>query len=76
MKLALAILLTLSTSAFAQKKAIIDFEDELIEGSVNKPDIALILEQKGKNFGRLVKLRQNFLSEMKKTGSNVRASKK
>ena len=65
-------------SAQAQKKKSenkrqsIDFEDELIEGEVKKPELFYLLQKKQFNFRRLIKLRQNFLPEMERTSEELR----
>ncbi len=62
----------------AQKKsgktrtATIDFEDELIEGEVKKPELFYLLQKKQFNFKRLIKLRNNFLPEMRRTSEELR----
>ncbi len=68
-----------SPSAFAQntkkdserKKTAVNFEDQLIQGELNKPDFFYFLQKKQFNFGRLIKLRENFLLEMKKTSEEI-----
>lgn len=68
----------LSVAATAQKKsdktrtATIDFEDELIEGEVKKPELFYLLQKKQFNFKRLIKLRNNFLPEMRRTSEELR----
>jgi hypothetical protein len=73
-------LLYFSTSAQAQtaaqkeaakKKTAVNFEDQLIQGELNKPDFFYFLQKKQFNFGRLIKLRENFLIEMKKTSEEI-----
>lgn len=75
----LLILLTfgvLNQSAQAQSKkprtATIDFEDELIEGEVKKPELFYLLQKKQFNFKRLIKLRNDFLPEMRRTSEELR----
>lgn len=55
----------------AKKKTAVDFEDQLIQGELNKPDFFYFLQKKQFNFGRLIKLRENFLMEMKKTSEEI-----
>jgi hypothetical protein len=77
------ILLLLSTSAWSQqktsaqekKRTVINFEDELVEGDVNKPELSYLLQKKQFNFGKLIKLRENFLPEMRKTAEIVERAK-
>ena len=54
-----------------KKKTAVNFEDQLIEGEVNKPEFFYFLQKKQFNFGRLIKLRENFLIEMRKTSEEV-----
>ena len=62
-----------SANAFAQakKRTNINFEDQLIRGEVQKPELFYIMQKKQFNFGRLIKLRENFIPEMKKTSEVV-----
>lgn len=73
--------LFLQASAFAQattnaaskatRKQSLNFEDELVEGSAQKPDLFYLFQRKDVSQGRLIKLRQNFLPEMRKTTEDV-----
>jgi hypothetical protein len=56
-----------------KKNTIIDFEDELIEGEVKKPELMYLMQKKQFNFKRLIKLRKNFLPEMRRTAEDVKA---
>jgi len=49
----------------------INFEDELVEGEVKKPELLYLLQKKQFNFKRLIKLRENFLPEMNRTTEDV-----
>lgn len=63
-----------SVNSFAQaakKRTNINFEDQLIRGEVQKPELFYIMQKKQFNFGRLIKLRENFLPEMRKTSEVV-----
>ncbi len=53
------------------KKQTLNFEDELIEGNVQKPDLFYIFQKKNFNYKRLIKLRENFLPEMRKTTEDI-----
>ena len=65
-----------ATSAVAKDKRrqTIDFEDELIQGDVNKPELFYLLQKKQFNFKRLIKLREDFLPEMRRTSEEVQRS--
>ena len=73
--------LLLSSSVFAQTKTsedrkttVLSFEDELIQGDVSSPDLFVILKNKNINFGRLLKLRKDFIPEMRQTREDVHGS--
>ncbi len=65
--------------AFAQsggkKETRIDFEDELVEGELKKPELFYLLQKKQFNFKRLIKLREDFLPEMRRDADEVRRSR-
>lgn len=79
--------LGIAVPAFAQNKAQahpsekgkketkIDFEDELVEGELKKPELFYLLQKKQFNFKRLIKLRDDFLPEMRRDGDEVRRSR-
>ena len=58
----------------SRRRTTINFEDELIEGEVKKPELFYLLQQKQFNFKRLIKLRENFLPEMRRTAEDVQRS--
>ena len=66
-----------SVVSFAQqnsrvkKRTNINFEDELIRGEVQKPELFYIMQKKQFNFSKLIKLRENFIPEMRKTAEDV-----
>lgn len=72
----------LPSVSFAQKtedkdnkrKTSINFEDELIQGEVKKPELLYLLQKKQFNFKRLIKLRENFLPEMRRTTEDIRST--
>lgn len=53
------------------KKTTINFEDQLVEGQTQKPELFYLLQQRNNNFKRLIRLRENFLPEMRKTSEDV-----
>ena len=73
--------LVLSGSVFAQsgaqgeRRQNISFEDELVTGQTQKPDILLLLQKKNFNYGRLIKLRENFLPEMRRTSEDLQRNR-
>ncbi len=54
-----------------KKTTSINFEDELIQGEVKKPELLYLLQKKQFNFKRLIKLRENFLPEMSRTAEDI-----
>lgn len=58
------------------KRQVIDFEDQLVEGEVSKSELLLLLQKKRYNFGRLIKLREDFLPEMRRSESNIKIGSK
>jgi hypothetical protein len=54
-----------------KKKTAVTFEDQLIEGEVKRPEFFYFLQKKQFNFGRLIKLRENFLPEERKTSEAI-----
>lgn len=68
-----------SFAIFAQEKKMkrtnVDFEDQLIQGEVNKPELFYLLQKKQFNFGKLIKLRENFVPEMTKTAEDLDKAK-
>lgn len=57
-----------------KKKHTLTFDDELIEGNVQKPELLYLLERKNFNFKKLIRLRENFLPEMAETSERLRGS--
>lgn len=60
------------SEAEEKRKATIDFEDELVEGEVKKPELFYLLQKKQFNYKRLIKLRENFLPEMRRDAEEMR----
>ncbi len=58
-------------SAKSTRKQTLNFEDELVQGTAQKPDLFYLFQRKNMNQGRLIKLRQNFLPEMRKTTEDI-----
>lgn len=55
----------------AKRRTTVDFEDQLIEGQTQKPELFYLLQQRNNNFKRLIILRENFLPEMRKTSEEI-----
>jgi hypothetical protein len=63
-------------SATAKKKQLtLSFEDELIEGDSQKPELAYLLQKRNFNYNKLIKLRENFLPEMRRTADDVQRAR-
>ena len=54
-----------------ERKATLNFEDELVEGSTQKPELFYLFQKKNFNYKRLIKLRENFLPEMRRTTEDI-----
>ncbi len=54
-----------------ETKATLNFEDELVEGNTQKPELFYLFQKKNFNYKRLIKLRENFLPEMRKTTEDI-----
>ncbi len=54
-----------------ERRATLSFEDELVEGATQKPELFYLFQKKNFNYRRLIKLRENFLPEMRKTAEDV-----
>ena len=53
------------------RRTTLNFEDELVEGTNQKPDMVYLFQQKKFNYNRLIKLRENFKPEMRETVEDV-----
>lgn len=58
-----------------EKKQSLNFEDELVEGSAQKPELFYLFQKKNFNYKRLIKLRENFIPEMRRTAEDVQRLK-
>ncbi len=75
----ISLILTHAFSAFAQtqqitpksKKTTVNFEDQLIEGQAQKPDLLYLLQKKKFNYKKLIRLRENFLPELRQTSNEI-----
>jgi hypothetical protein len=59
------------SGAVRERRATLNFEDELVEGSTQKPELFYLFQKKNFNYGRLIKLRENFIPEMRKTTEDL-----
>ena len=54
-----------------KKKTVIDFNDVTLEGELTKPEGSYILNRKKTRFGSLIKLRDNFNDELRRSSDNL-----
>ena len=77
-KLVITLILLTSTLAMAQnkkpKRTVIDFEEDLIQGDRTNPELFYLLERKQFNYKKLIRLRENFLPEMRRTAEEIKRS--
>ncbi|MFS4459658.1 hypothetical protein [Bdellovibrio sp. HCB2-146] len=62
---------TTTTSTKKERKAQLNFEDELVEGGTQKPELFYLFQKKNFNYKRLIKLRENFLPEMRRSTEDI-----
>lgn len=60
-----------TTKSGQPKRTTIDFEDELVEGKTKNPELFYLLQKRQFNYKRLIRLRENFLPEMRKTSEEM-----
>ena len=58
-----------------EKKTTLNFEDELVEGATSKPELFYLFQKKNFNYKRLIRLRENFLPEMRRTSEDIQRSR-
>lgn len=58
-------------SSSQEKRQSLSFEDELVEGSTQKPELFFLFQKKNFNYKRLIRLRENFLPEMRQTSEDL-----
>jgi len=54
-----------------ERRATLNFEDELVEGATQKPELFYLFQKKNFNYGKLIKLRENFIPEMRRTSEDL-----
>lgn len=62
---------TTTTTTKKERKATLNFEDELVEGGTQKPELFYLFQKKNFNYKRLIKLRENFLPEMRRSTEDI-----
>ncbi len=58
-----------------ERKKTLSFEDELVEGATQKPELFYLFQKKNFNYKKLIKLRENFLPEMRKTSEELQRTR-
>jgi hypothetical protein len=56
------------------KRTVIDFEDELVEGQADKPELFYLLQKRQFNYKKMIRLRENFLPELRRTSEEIQRS--
>lgn len=54
-----------------KKTQTLSFEDELVEGATQKPELFYLFQKKNFNYKRLIKLREHFIPEMRRTTEDL-----
>jgi hypothetical protein len=54
-----------------RKKTVIDFSDVAVEGELTKPEGTYALSKKKTQFKSLIKMRENFATELEKSVDNL-----
>lgn len=62
---------TSSSTSAKERRATLNFEDELVEGATQKPELFYLFQKKNFNYGKLIKLRENFIPEMRRTTEDL-----
>ncbi|MFN8791060.1 MAG: hypothetical protein ACK5Y2_06355 [Bdellovibrionales bacterium] len=60
-----------TTTPRGDRRATLNFEDELVEGSTQKPELFYLFQKKNFNYGKLIKLRENFIPETRRTAEDL-----
>ena len=60
-----------SSTSNRERRATLNFEDELVEGATQKPELFYLFQKKNFNYGKLIKLRENFIPEMRRTTEDL-----
>ncbi len=66
---------TIPSKPNQEKKKTLSFEDELVEGATQKPELFYLFQKKNFNYKRLIKLRENFLPEMRQTAEDLQRAR-
>ena len=58
-----------------KRKASLSFEDELVRGDLKGSELLYFLRRREVNYKKLIKLRENFLPEMRRSAEEIRRGK-
>jgi hypothetical protein len=61
-----------SSTGQAPRVTTLDFEDELIEGGVTRPELLYIFQKRNFNYKPLIELRENFIPETRRSAEQIR----
>ena len=64
-----------SNSSKSPKKIVIQFDNELVDGKRESPELDYLFSRKEANYKKMMKLRENFLPEVKKGKRDFSGSK-
>lgn len=64
-----------SANSNAPKRQTLDFEDEIVTGASEKPELFYLFQKKNFNYRKLIRLRENFLPEMRRTSEDVQRAR-
>lgn len=59
----------------AERKQNLSFEDELVTGASEKPELFYLFQKKNFNYKRLIRLREDFIPEMRRTSEEIQRSR-
>jgi hypothetical protein len=57
------------------KKFNVKFDDEMVKGGVEKPEVEYLFQKADVNFKKLIRLRENFIPEVQKGKDDMRGLK-
>ena len=59
----------------SERKQNLSFEDELVTGSSEKAELFYLFQKKNFNYKRLIRLREDFIPEMRRTSEEIQRSR-
>lgn len=57
------------------KKVNVKFDDEMVKGAAEKPEVEYLFQRGDVNFKKLIRLRENFIPEVQKGKDDMRGLK-